>query len=191
MSRIGKMPVVIPKGVTVDIEQTDGGSSVTVKGPKGTLNQVMHKNMAVKLDNGRVVVERSSDEKENKALHGLTRAVLNNMVVGVTAGFKKELDVVGVGYRAQKQGKTITLNLGYSHPITIEEAPGITIDIPQSTTPNTAKIVVSGADKQQVGQVAAEIRNLRLLKHDPYPSGRGIKYSDEHIRRKAGKAGKK
>jgi len=185
------MPIVIPKGVTVDVENTDGGSSVTVKGPKGTLNQVMHRDMTIKLDSGRVLIERSSDEKEHKALHGLTRAILNNMVVGVTEGFKKELDVVGVGYRAQKQGKTVTLNLGYSHPITIEEAPGITIEVPQSNTPNTAKLVVSGADKQRVGQVAAEIRNLRLLKKDPYPSGRGIRYSNEHIRRKAGKAGKK
>jgi len=187
MSRIGKMPVVIPKGVDIKIESlNDGGSSVTVKGPKGTLNQVMHKDMAIKIDAERIVVERPSEEKQHKALHGLTRALINNMVVGVTDGFKKELEIVGVGYRAQKEGKTVTLNIGYSQPIKIDEEPGITID---ASTPN--KLVISGADKQRVGQIAAEIRELRLLKRDPYPSGSGLKYTGERIRRKAGKTGKK
>ena len=186
MSRIGRMPVVIPKGVTVDIKADDGGSSVTVKGPKGTLNQVMHKDMIIKIEDGQVLVSRPSEAKEHKALHGLVRSLINNMVVGVTDGFSKTLDMVGVGYRAQKQGKSVTFNIGYSHPITVEEEPGITIELPAPT-----QVVVSGADKQRVGQVAAEIRNLRLLKRNPYPSGSGFKYSNERIRRKAGKAGKK
>ena len=187
MSRIGKMPVAIPKGVDVKIENlSDGQNSVTVKGPKGELKQVMHKDMAIKIEDGKILVERPSDEKQQKALHGLTRALLNNMVTGVTSGYSKELDIVGVGYRAQKQGKTMTLNIGYSHPIAIEEEPGITIDAP---APN--KLIISGADKQRVGQVAAEIRDLRLLKKNPYPSGSGLKYANERIRRKAGKAGKK
>ena len=184
MSRIGRMPVVIPKGVTVDIEKlNDGGSSVTVKGPKGTLNQVMHKDMAIKIEDGRILVSRPTDEKQHRALHGLTRALVNNMVVGVTDGFKKELDVDGVGWRVQKQGKSVTFNIGYSHPIVIEEEPGITIDVPTQT-----KVVILGADKQRVGQIAAEIRKLRLP--EPY-LGHGIKYAGERIRRKAGKAGKK
>ena len=187
MSRIGRMPVVIPKGVTVTIENlNDGGSSVTVKGPKGTLNQVMHKDMTVKEEDGKILVTRPTDEKEHRALHGLTRALVNNMVVGVTEGFKKELDIIGVGYRAQKEGKIVTLNIGYSQPVKVEEEAGITIEIPAPT-----KLVISGADKQRVGQVAAEIRQLRLLKRNPYPSGSGLKYVDERIRRKAGKAGKK
>jgi len=187
MSRIGRMPVVIPKGVTVTIENlNDGGSSVTVKGPKGTLNQVMHKDMTVKEEDGKILVTRPTDEKEHRALHGLTRALVNNMVVGVTEGFKKELDIIGVGYRAQKEGKIVTLNIGYSQPVKVEEEAGITIEIPAPT-----KLVISGADKQRVGQVAAEIRQLRLLKRNPYPSGSGLKYADERIRRKAGKAGKK
>lgn len=189
MSRIGRQPIVIPVGVTVNI---DGGSNVVeVKGPKGTLKQTMHPNMTVKTEDGKVLVTRPNDEKENRALHGLTRSLINNMVVGVTEGFKKELDIIGVGYRAQKQGDTMTLSIGFSHPVVIKEAPGITIEAPPSGTPNTAKLIISGADKQQVGQVAAEIRNLRPLKRDPYPSGSGIKYADERIRRKAGKAGKK
>ena len=184
MSRIGKMPVAIPRGVTVDIEKlSDGGSSVTVKGPKGTLNQVMHKNMTLKIEDGRVLVTRSSEEKQDKALHGLTRSLINNMVVGVTDGFKKELDIDGVGWRVLKQGRSVTFNIGYSHPIIIEEEPGITIDVPVQT-----KVVISGADKQRVGQIAAEIRKLRLP--EPY-LGHGIKYTGERIRRKAGKAGKK
>ena len=184
MSRIGRMPVVIPKGVDVKIESlNDGGSSVTVKGPKGTLNQIMHKDMIIKNEGARLVVERPSEEKQHKALHGLTRALLNNMVVGVTTGFSKELDIDGVGWRAQKQGTTVTFNIGYSHPVVVEEELGITIDIPAPT-----KVIISGADKQRVGQIAAEIRNYRLP--EPY-LGHGIKYAGERIRRKAGKAGKK
>jgi len=183
MSRIGKMPVVIPVDVTVDIVSDDGGSSVTVKGPKGTLNQMMHKDMAIKIEDGRVIVNRPSEEKRHKALHGLTRALINNMVVGVTDGYKKELDIDGVGWRAQKQGKTVTFNIGYSHPVTVDEEPGITIETPAPT-----KVVISGADKQRVGQIAAEIRKFRPP--EPY-LGHGIKYAGERIRRKAGKAGKK
>ena len=185
MSRIGKMPVVIPKGVDIKIESLndDGGSSVTVKGPKGTLNQVMHKDMIIKIEDGQVLVTRPSETKQHKALHGLTRALINNMVVGVTDGYTKELDIDGVGWRAQKQGKSVVFNIGYSHPITVDEEPGITIDTP---APN--KVIISGADKQRVGQIAAEIRKLRLP--EPY-LGHGIKYAGERIRRKAGKAGKK
>jgi len=184
MSRIGRMPVVIPAGVTIDIEQlNDGGNSVTVKGPKGTLNQVMHKSITIKAEDGRIVISRSTDEKQDRALHGLTRALVNNMVVGVTEGFKKELDIDGVGWRVQKQGGNVTFSIGYSHPITITEEPGITIDVPAQT-----KVIISGADKQRVGQIAAEIRKLRLP--EPY-LGHGIKYAGERIRRKAGKAGKK
>jgi large subunit ribosomal protein L6 len=189
MSRIGKQPVAIPKGVTVNI---DGGSNVVeVKGPKGTLKQTMHPNMTITQEDGKILVTRSDNLKENRSLHGLTRSLVNNMVVGVTEGFKKELDIVGSGYRAVKQGKTMMLNIGYSHPIVIEESEGITLEAPQVTTTNMARLVVSGADKQQVGQIAAEIRQLRLLKKDPYPAGSGIRYSDERVRRKAGKAGKK
>lgn len=179
MSRIGKQPIGIPAGVTVNLD----GNIVTVKGPKGTLKQTMHPDMVMNLESGVLTVSRPSDEKQHKALHGLTRALLNNMVVGVTTGFSKELEINGVGYRAQKQGKSVTLNLGYSHTVTVEEAEDIKIDVP---APN--KLVISGPDKQKVGQVAAEIRCFR--KPEPY-HGMGIKYSDERIRRKAGKAGKK
>jgi len=184
MSRIGRMPVVIPKGVDVKIEGlNDGGSSVTVKGPKGTLNQVMHKDMIIKIEDGKVLVTRPSEEKRHKALHGLVRSLINNMVVGVTDGYAKTLDIDGVGWRAQKQGKSVTFNIGYSHPVTVNEEPGITLDVPSPT-----QIVISGPDKQRVGQIAAEIRKLRLP--EPY-LGHGIKYAGERIRRKAGKAGKK
>ena len=184
MSRIGRMPIVVPKGVDVKIESlNDGGSSVTVKGPKGTLNQIMHKYIAIKNEGGTVLVTRSSDEKEHRSLHGLTRTLINNMVVGVTTGFSKELDIDGVGWRAQMQGKGVIFNIGYSHPVTIEEKPGITFEVPSPT-----KVIISGADKQKVGQTAAEIRKLRLP--EPY-LGHGIKYAGERIRRKAGKAGKK
>jgi len=178
MSRIGKQPISIPAGVTVNFD----GNTVTVKGPKGILQQTMHPDMILKLDAGVLTVTRPSNEKQHRALHGLTRALLNNMVVGVTAGFTKELEINGVGYRAQKQGKSVVLNLGYSHTITIDEDKDITIDIP---APN--KIIITGADKQKVGQIAAEIRKFR--KPEPY-HGMGIKYADERIRRKAGKAGK-
>ena len=177
MSRIGKEPINIPAGVTVNID----GVTVTVKGPKATLQQKIHPDMILNLESNVLTVTRPSNEKRHRALHGLTRTLINNMVVGVTAGFTKELEINGVGYRAQKQGTSVTFNLGYSHPIVFEED-GVTIE-----TPTPTKVVVSGADKQRVGQVAAEIRGFR--KPEPY-HGMGIKYVDERIRRKAGKAGK-
>ena len=189
MSRIGKQPIAVPAGVTVNI---DGGSNeVSVKGPKGTLSQVMHPNMMIKLEDGSVIVTRPDDMKENRSLHGLTRALINNMVIGVTEGFKKELDISGVGYTATKQGKTLVLKIGFSHLVNIEEQPGISFEVPATNTPNKAKLIISGADKQQVGQIAGEIRRLRPLAKDPYPAGSGITYAGERVRRKAGKAGKK
>ena len=179
MSRIGRKPIAIPAGV--DFKFADG--VVTVKGPKGTLTQKVHPNMAVTVEGNEVLVTRPDDEKENRALHGLTRSLLNNMVVGVTEGFKKELDVNGVGYRVAKQGKDLVMNLGYSHQVTVSEIPGITIDVPG---PN--KVVISGPDKQLVGQFAAEVREKR----PPEPfKGKGIKYADEVVRRKEGKTGGK
>lgn len=179
MSRIGRMPITVPAGVDVKIGE---GNVVTVKGPKGTLTKELHPEMKIELADGVLTVTRPSEEKMHKSLHGLTRTLLNNMVEGVTNGFSKELDVNGVGYRVQKQGKTLVLNLGYSHPIEMPEEDGITIDVP-----NPNKIIVSGIDKQQVGQFAAVIREKRPP--EPY-KGKGIKYVDEHIRRKEGKAGK-
>lgn len=179
MSRIGRMPITVPAGVDVKIGVDN---VVTVKGPKGTLTKELHPEMKITLKDGVLTVERPSEEKMHKSLHGLTRTLLNNMVEGVTNGFSKELDVNGVGYRVQKQGKTLVLNLGYSHPIEMPEEDGITIDVP-----NPNKIIVSGIDKQQVGQFAAVIREKRPP--EPY-KGKGIKYVDEHIRRKEGKAGK-
>ena len=179
MSRIGRKPIAVPAGVDVSI--ADG--VVTVKGAKGTLTQKVHPNMTVTVENGEVLVTRPNDEKENRALHGLTRALLNNMVEGVTNGFSKQLDVNGVGYRVQKQGKDLVMNLGYSHQVTVSEIPGITIEAP---SPN--EIIISGPDKQLVGQFAAEVREKRPP--EPY-KGKGIKYADEHIRRKEGKAGGK
>lgn len=178
MSRIGRHPIAVPAGVEVKID----GSTVTVKGPKGTLTRTVHKNMNVALEDGHVVVTRPDDSNLNKSLHGLTRTLIANMVEGVEKGYSKELEVNGVGYRAQKQGKDLVLNIGYSHQVIMSEVDGITIDVP---SPN--KIVVSGPDKQQVGQFAAEIREKRPP--EPY-KGKGIKYADEHIRRKEGKAGK-
>ncbi len=179
MSRIGRKPIAIPSGV--DFKFADGVA--TVKGPKGTLTQKVHPNMTVTVEGNEVLVARPDDEKENRALHGLTRSLLHNMVVGVTEGFKKELDVNGVGYRVQKQGKDLVMNLGYSHQVTVSEIPGITIDVPG---PN--KIVISGPDKQLVGQFAAEVREKR----PPEPfKGKGIKYADEVVRRKEGKTGGK
>lgn len=180
MSRIGRMPVTIPAGVDVKL---DSDNTITVKGPKGTLTEQLHPDMLISIDAGVLTVSRPSEEKMHKSLHGLTRALVFNMVHGVTVGFKKELDINGVGFRAQKAGKVVTMNLGFSHNITFEEEPGITFDIP---TPN--KIVVNGISKQRVGQLAAEIRDKRPP--EPY-LGKGIKYSTEKIRRKAGKAGKK
>lgn len=179
MSRIGRKPIAIPAGVEVKL--ADGVA--TVKGPKGTLTQAIHPNMKVEVADGQILVTRPDDEKENRALHGLTRALLNNMVEGVTNGFSKQLDVNGVGYRVQKQGKDLVMTLGYSHLVTVSEIPGITIDVPG---PNT--IIIRGADKQLVGQFAAEVREKRPP--EPY-KGKGIKYDYEVIRRKEGKAGKK
>ena len=180
MSRIGKMPIAVPAGVTVDIAENN---KVTVKGPKGTLERVLPAEMEIKLDGAVLTVSRPNDLKKMKSLHGLTRTLLNNMVVGVTEGFKKTLQINGVGYRAQKSGKTLTLFLGYSHPIEMIDPEGV-----ESTLDGQNKITVSGIDKEKVGQYAAEIRSKRAP--EPY-KGKGIKYADEHIRRKAGKAGKK
>ncbi len=179
MSRIGRAPIAIPAGVEIKVD----GSTVTVKGPKGTLTQSFNPNMAIAVENGELKVARPNDAKENRALHGLTRTLIHNMVVGVTEGFKKELDVNGVGYRVAKEGNKLVMNLGYSHQVTVEEVPGITIEVPG---PN--KIVIHGCDKQQVGQFAAEVREKRPP--EPY-KGKGIKYTDEVIRRKAGKTGAK
>ena len=180
MSRIGKMPISIPNGVDVTLGE---GNLVTVKGPKGTLSQKLSEKMTIANDNGVITITRPNDEKENRALHGLTRTLLNNMVVGVTEGYKKELDVNGVGYRVAKEGKKLTMNIGYSHPVVMEEIDGITIDVP---SPN--KIIINGIDKQKVGQCAAEGRGKRPP--EPY-KGKGIKYTDEVIRRKEGKTGVK
>lgn len=180
MSRIGRMPIDIPAGVDVKI---GANNEVTVKGPKGTLTKTLHQDMIIKVEDGKVTVARPSEEKMHKALHGLTRSLLNNMVEGVSKGFSKELEVNGVGYRAQKQGKKLVLNLGYSHPVEMEETDGIKIDVP---APN--KIIINGIDKQEVGQFAAVVREKRPP--EPY-KGKGIKYVDEHIRRKEGKTGGK
>lgn len=180
MSRIGKMPIVIPAGVEVTV---DDANTVTVKGPRGTLTQDVHKNITVSVEGSEVLVTRHDDEKENRSLHGLTRSLIANMVKGVTDGFSKTLEVVGVGYRAQMQGKDLVMNLGYSHQVVMSPIDGIEIACPNANT-----IVISGNDKQKVGQFAAEVREKRPP--EPY-KGKGIKYADEHIRRKEGKAGKK
>ena len=179
MSRIGRKPINIPAGVNVKVD----GNVITVKGPKATLTQQFHPNMTVAVEGNEILVTRPNDEKQNRSLHGLTRTLIHNMVIGVTEGFKKELDVNGVGYRVQKQGKDLVMTLGYSHLVTVSEIPGITIDVPG---PNT--IIIRGADKQLVGQFAAEVREKR----PPEPfKGKGIKYADEVIRRKEGKTGGK
>ena len=180
MSRIGRAPISIPAGVEIKVEDNN---VVTVKGPKGTLTQQFNPNMAIAIEDGVLHVTRPNDAKENRALHGLTRTLLHNMVVGVTEGFKKELDVNGVGYRVAKDGKKLVMNIGFSHQVTMEEPEGITIDVP-----NPNKIIISGADKQKVGQFAAEVREKRPP--EPY-KGKGIKYTDEVIRRKVGKTGGK
>ena len=179
MSRIGKMPVTVPAGVTVTIED----NHVTVKGPKGELTRQINKNMKLTMDNGVITVERPDDEKESRSLHGLSRTLINNMIIGVTQGFSKTLEINGVGYRAAKQGQNINFTLGFSHPVVKEPPAGITFEVP---APN--KIVVSGADKEVVGAVAADIRTLRPP--EPY-KGKGIRYEGEHVRRKIGKAGAK
>ena len=180
MSRIGRAPITVPAGVTVTLGDEN---LVTVKGPKGTLEQKMHANMQIAQDGDVITVTRPNEEKENKSLHGLTRTLINNMIIGVTEGYSKELDVNGVGYRVAKQGKQLVMNLGYSHQVIMDEIPGITIDVP-----NPNKIIISGPDKQAVGQFAAEVREKRPP--EPY-KGKGIKYVDEYIRRKEGKAGGK
>ena len=180
MSRIGKMPVAVPAGVEVTIAD---GNLVTVKGPKGTLTQQLEPSMTIRQEGAELLVSRPNDEKENRALHGLTRALLHNMVVGVTEGYKKSLEINGVCYRAAKEGNKLILTIGYSHPVEVSEIPGITIEVPQ---PN--QIVISGCDKQMVGQFAAEVREKRPP--EPY-KGKGIKYTDEVIRRKVGKTGAK
>ncbi len=179
MSRIGRKPIAIPAGVEVTVAE---GNVVTVKGPKGTLTQTMHGDMIIKVEANEVLVERPSEQKLHKSLHGLTRTLVANMVTGVSEGFKKELEINGVGYRAQKQGNKLVLGLGYSHPVEMEDIPGLTVEVP---APN--KIIVSGADKQAVGQLAAKIREKRPP--EPY-KGKGIKYVDERIIRKEGKVGK-
>ena len=180
MSRIGRAPITVPAGVEISIADNN---VVTVKGAKGTLTQQFNANMAIALENGVLTVSRPNDAKENRALHGLTRTLINNMIVGVTEGFKKELDVNGVGYRVAKEGNKLVMNLGFSHQVIMEERDGIVIEVPG---PN--KIIISGADKQKVGQFAAEVREKRPP--EPY-KGKGIKYVDEVIRRKVGKTGGK
>ena len=179
MSRIGRMPVVIPAGVTVAVAE---GNEVTVKGPKGTLVRTLPVEMEIKVEDGHVVVTRPNDLKKMKSLHGLTRTLIHNMVIGVSEGYTKTLEVNGVGYRAAKAGKKLTLTLGYSHPVEMEDPEGI------ETKVDGNKIIVSGISKEKVGQYAAEIREKR--KPEPY-KGKGIKYADEVIRRKVGKTGKK
>ena len=179
MSRIGRAPIAVPAGVTVTIAD---GNVVTVKGPLGELTETFSSALTITQEGATITVTRPNDEKENRSLHGLTRTLLNNMIVGVTQGYQKKLEIVGVGYRVEKQGKKLTLGLGYSHPVVFEEGNGVTFDVPDNTT-----IIVKGINKQAVGQVAAVIRSKRPP--EPY-LGKGIKYTGERIRRKAGKAGK-
>jgi large subunit ribosomal protein L6 len=178
MSRIGRAPITIPSGVEVKVD----GSRVSVKGPKGTLEQDMHPDMTIAVDDGNVVVTRPSDEREHRALHGLTRSLVANMVEGVTNGYAKTLEIQGVGYRAALKGSTLEIAVGYSHPVVVEPPKGVSFEVPQPT-----RIIVSGTDKQLVGQIAANIRAIR--KPDPY-KGKGIRYQGEYVRKKAGKAAK-
>lgn len=179
MSRIGREPITVPANVTVTVAD---GNVVTVKGPLGELTETFHDELTIKQDGAVLTVSRHDDEKETRALHGLTRSLINNMVTGVTTGFTKKLEIVGVGYRVEKQNGKIVLGLGFSHPVVFEEANGIKFDVPDSTT-----IIVKGINKQDVGQIAAVIRSKRPP--EPY-LGKGVKYSGEKIRRKAGKTGK-
>ncbi|MBC7265854.1 MAG: 50S ribosomal protein L6 [Coriobacteriia bacterium] len=178
MSRIGKQPIPVPSGVEVAIN----GNEVTVKGPKGTLTQTFDKDMIIELEDGAIVVKRPSDERRHRSLHGLTRTLIANMVTGVSEGFQKELEIVGVGYRAALKGSDLDLSLGFSHPVIVKPEEGITFEVPAPT-----KIVVKGIDKQRVGQVAAEIRKIRPP--EPY-KGKGVRYAGEQVRRKLGKAAK-
>lgn len=180
MSRIGKHPVTIPAGVTVSVAD---GNVVTVKGPKGTLTQQFAKDMTIKVEGTEVTVSRPDDEKENRALHGLTRSMINNMVTGVSVGFEKKLEIIGTGYRAAMSGKKLVLTLGYSHPVEMDAPEGITIEVPAQTS-----IIIRGADKQAVGQFAAEVRGVRAP--EPY-HGKGVRYEGEYVALKEGKAGKK
>ena len=180
MSRIGRMPIAIPAGVTVEVAENN---KVTVKGPKGTLERVLPAEMEIKVEGAVVEVTRPNDLKKMKSLHGLTRTLINNMVVGVTQGYEKKLEINGVGYRASKSGKELTLNLGYSHPVVMTDPEGI-----EAVMEGQNIIIVKGIDKEKVGQYAAEIRDKR--RPEPY-KGKGIKYADEVIRRKVGKTGKK
>ena len=179
MSRIGRMPIAVPAGVTVEIAENN---KVTVKGPKGELERVLPSEMEIKQEDGQILVTRPNDLKKMKSLHGLTRTLINNMVVGVTDGYTKQLEVNGVGYRAAKSGNKLTLNLGYSHPVVMEDPEGL------ESVVEGNKITIKGIDKEKVGQYAAEIRDKR--RPEPY-KGKGIKYMDEVIRRKVGKTGKK
>ena len=179
MSRIGRMTITVPAGVKVEVSEAN---LVTVTGPKGTLSEQISPTMIIENDGAIVEVKRPSESKEHKSLHGLSRTLINNMVIGVTEGYKKQLEINGVGYRAAKEGKKLVLGLGYSHNVIFEEPDGITFEVPNANT-----VIVCGANKQQVGQLASEIRGKRPP--EPY-LGKGIKYSDEKIRRKAGKAGK-
>ncbi len=178
MSRIGRLPITVPSGVDVTID----GRNVTVKGPKGTLSRALHPDMTVSREDGTLVVTRPTEQKTHKQLHGLTRTLVNNMVVGVTDGYRKGLEITGVGYRAALNGRKLTLNLGYSHPIEIDPPDGITFEVE-----NPTRLAVVGIDKELVGQIAAKVRSTR--KPEPY-KGKGVRYAGEYIRRKAGKAGK-
>ncbi|MFL5640929.1 MAG: 50S ribosomal protein L6 [Chloroflexota bacterium] len=178
MSRIGRLPITVPSGVDVTID----GRNLTVKGPKGSLSRALHPDMTVSREDGTLVVTRPTEQKMHKQLHGLTRTLVNNMVVGVTDGYRKGLEITGVGYRAALNGKKLTLNLGYSHPIEIDPPEGITFEVE-----NPTRLAVVGIDKELVGQIAAKVRQTR--KPEPY-KGKGVRYSGEYIRRKAGKAGK-
>lgn len=179
MSRVGRKPIPVPEKVQVDIK----GNRVVVKGPNGELKREFHPDMDIELDDGHLVVKRPTDQRHHRALHGLTRALLNNMVVGVSEGFRKELEIQGVGYRAEMAGDNLIMHLGYSHPIEVQPPPGVSF----SFDPRNKVITVEGADKQIVGQIAADLRKLRPP--EPY-KGKGVRYRGEHIRRKAGKAGK-
>jgi len=180
MSRIGRLPITIPGGVTVNVDETN---LVTVKGPLGELNEQINKDLKVTIDNGVLTVERPSDNKTHRALHGLSRTLINNMVVGVSQGYSKKLKIVGVGYRANKNGNKLELSLGFSHPVAMEDPAGITTEVPVQT-----EIIIKGINKQLVGNYAAKIRDWR--RPEPY-KGKGVRYENENVRRKEGKTGKK